>query len=101
MITCEKCQKKFMADYQQGYPGHCDPPSSLIAYAVLFTVAAVVCGIVGIFIFRTVMFVLGCASIAGALLSLLNIPEARRVCEQSGGGVCPSCGHKNEVKWNS
>jgi len=101
MITCGKCQKKFMADYQQGYPGHCDPPSSLIAYAVLFTVVAVVCGTIGIFVFRAVMFVSGCAFIAGALLSLLNIPEARRVCEQSGGGVCPACGHKNEVKWNS
>src|SRR5688572_8756240 len=101
MITCGKCQKKFMADYQQGYPGHCDPPSSLMTYAVLFTVVAMVCGVVGIFIFRAVMFVLGGGFIVGALMSLLNISEARRVCEQSGGGVCPSCGHKNEVRWNS
>ncbi len=59
MITCEKCQKKFLANYQQGYPGHCDPPSSLIAYAVLFTVIAIVCGIAGIFVIRTVMFLIG------------------------------------------
>ncbi len=101
MVTCEKCQKKFMADYQQGYPGHCDPPSSLIAYAVLFAILAVVCGIIGIFVFRTIMFAIGCAFVGGALLSLFNIAEARRVCEQSGGGVCPSCGHKNEIRWNS
>jgi len=91
-----------MADYQQGYPGHCDPPSSLIAYAVLFVVVATVCGIVGIFVFRSVMLlIIGCAFVGGALLSLFHIPEARRVCEQSGGGVCPSCGHKNEVRWTS
>jgi hypothetical protein len=55
----------------------------------------------GIFIFRPVMFVLGGAFAVGALLSLSQIPEARRVCQQSGGGICPFCGHKNEVKWNS
>ncbi len=101
MITCNNCQKKFMADHQQGYPGHCDPPSSLITYAVMFTIVALVCGVIGIFVFRAVMLVIACALVAGALLSLLNIPEARRLCEQSGGGACPSCGHKNEVRWNS
>jgi hypothetical protein len=101
MITCEACKKTFMADYQQGWPGHCDPPSSLISYAVSFAAIAIVCGIVGVYVFRTAMLVLACAFSAGTLLSLFNIPEARRVCEQSGGGVCPSCGHKNQVKWNS
>jgi len=100
-MTCEKCHTKFPADQNQGYPGHCDPPSSLITYAVLFTVVAAVFGLIGIFIVRMFMFVLGCAFLAGALMSLFNIPEARRVCEQHAGGVCPSCKHRNKVRWNS
>jgi hypothetical protein len=100
-MTCEKCHAKFEADQNQGYPGHCDPPSSLIAYAVLFTLVAAVFGLIGIFVFRMFMFVLGGAFIVGALMSLANIPEARRVCEQHDGGVCPSCGHRNEIRWNS
>ncbi len=90
-----------MADHNQGYPGHCDPRSSLFAYAIIFTIVAVVLGGIGIFVFRLFMFVIGGAFLAGALISLSNIPEARRVCEQSDGGVCPSCGYKNEVKWYS
>ena len=100
-MTCVKCQTRFPADQNQGYPGHCDPPSSLIAYSVLFTLAAALFGVIGIFVVRTVMFALSVGFVAGALMSLGNIPEARRVCEQHGGGICPSCGHKNEVKWYS
>ena len=101
MITCEKCQHEFMADYQQGYPGHCDPPSSLISYAVLFLVIAGLLGVVGYWIRSPVLFAVLGAFVAGAFDSLTSIPEARRVCESSGGGVCPSCGHKNQVKWTS
>jgi asparagine N-glycosylation enzyme membrane subunit Stt3 len=90
-----------MADYQQGYPGHCDPPSSLITYAILFISVAIVFGIIGLFVFRAVMLPIGFLFIYGALLSLSGIPEARRVCERSGGGICPACGHENPVKWNS
>jgi hypothetical protein len=35
------------------------------------------------------------------LLSVSGIPQARRTCEHAGGGICPACGHKNEVKWYS
>jgi hypothetical protein len=90
-----------MADYQQSYPGHCDPPSALVAYAILFTLVAVLCGVIGVFVFRAAMFSFAGAFMVGALLSLTGIPEARRVCEQSGGGICPSCSYKNEVAWNS
>jgi len=100
-MTCEKCHTKFPADQNQGYPGHCDPPSSLIAYAVLFTLVAAVFGLIGIFVFRMVMFVLAGAFLVGALMSLANIPEAREVCERHDGGVCPSCKHRNKIRWNS
>jgi hypothetical protein len=100
-MTCEKCHARFIADQNQGYPGHCDPPSSLIAYAVLFVIVAAVLGIIGVFVLRTIMFAVAAAFVMGALLSLSNIPEARRVCEQNNGGICPSCGHHNEVKWYS
>jgi len=101
MITCEKCRAEFMADRYIGYPGHCDPPNSLLAYAILFGVAAVIFGIISIFAARMIMVGCAAAFLAGALLSLLHIPEARRLCDESGGGICPSCGHKNEVKWYS
>ena len=100
-MTCEKCNARFPADQNQGYPGHCDPPSSLIVYAVLFTLVAVVFGVIGIFFLRTFMFLIGAAFLGGALISLTHIPEARRVCERHNGGVCPSCGHRNKVRWNS
>lgn len=101
VMTCEKCQAKFAADRNQGYPGHCDPPSALIAYAVLFTLVAAMFGLLGIFFLRLFMFVMGGAFLGGALMSLAGIPEARDVCERTDGGVCPSCGHRNKVKWNS
>jgi hypothetical protein len=105
MITCEKCQTEFSAHGVQGYPGGTDPPGSHIVYAVFFAVAGIICGVVGIFLrillLRTTMFALAVALIAGALLSLSAIPEARRICERAGGGICPACGHKNEVKWYS
>jgi len=95
-MKCEKCQAEFMADQNQGYPGHYDPPSSLIAYAVFFTLVAALFGVIGIFVLQTVMFAIVAAFLAGVLLSLWNIPEARSVCEQTGGGICPSCGHKTK-----
>jgi len=100
-MTCEKCHTKFPADQNQGYPGHCDPPSSLIAYAVLFAAVAAVFAVIGIFWFRKILFVAGGVFLFGALLSLTHIPEARRVCERHDGGLCPSCGHRNKVRWNS
>src|SRR5690348_12615158 len=100
-MTCEKCNTKFEADQNQGYPGHCDPPSSLIAYAILFTLVAVVFGVIGTFFLRTLCFIIGGAFLGGAVISLANIPEARRVCEQHDGGVCPSCKHRNKIRWNS
>ena len=101
MITCENCRTEFSAHGTQAYPGGTDPPASHIVYAVLFGAAGIVCLVVALFVFRTAMLALGIAAIVGALFSLSAIPEARRVCEQAGGGVCPSCGHRNEVKWNS
>ena len=100
-MTCEKCNREFAADQNQGYPGHCDPPSSLIAYAVLFALVAAVFGACGIFFWRTFMFTIGGAFLAGTLVSLAYIPEARRVCERHDGGVCPACGHRNKVRWDS
>lgn len=100
-MTCEKCHAKFAVDRNQGYPGHCDPPSALIAYAFVCALVAAVFGVLGVFFFRLFMFVLSGAFFVGALLSLLGIPEARDVCEQTGGGVCPSCGYRNKVRWNS
>jgi len=100
-MTCEKCQTEFPADQNQGYPGHCDPPSSLIAYAVLFASVAGVLGVIGIFFLRTFMLVAGGALLIGALVSLANIPESQRVCERHDGGVCPSCKHRNKIRWNS
>ena len=90
-----------MADHCQGYPGHCNPPASLLAYAGLFMVAASMCAVVGLFAIRRVMFTIAVALMVGAAMSLGGIPESRRVCERSGGGICPSCGQKNEVKWYS
>jgi hypothetical protein len=90
-----------MADHTQGYPGHVDPPGSLVTYAGLFAIVSIGCFLLGQFYFRAAMFLLGLAFIAGALMSLMFVPRARRFCEQHGGGVCPSCGHKNQVRWNS
>jgi hypothetical protein len=101
MITCEKCKTEFSAHGVQGYPGGTDPPGSHVVYAVLCGVAGLACLTVGLFVFRTVMFALAIGAIVGALFSVSSIPEARGICEQAGGGVCPSCGHKNEVKWYS
>jgi hypothetical protein len=101
MVTCEKCRSQFMADRNIPYPGHCDPPGSLLVYAALFGIVAAVCGTVGIFVFRNVMLVIAAAFIVGAVVSLSMMPEARRVCQQSGGGTCPTCGHENKVTWYS
>jgi hypothetical protein len=101
MITCERCRSQFTADRNIGYPGHCDPPGSLLVYSVMFGIVAAVCGTVGIFVLRGVMLPLAAAFLVGALASLSKISEARRVCEQSGGGSCPSCGHVNKVTWSS
>src|SRR3990170_2587301 len=101
MITCEKCGTEFVAHGRQAYPGGTDSPASHIAYAVIFGVAGVVCGIIGIFVFHTVMFALAIASIGGDLFSITAIPESLRICRQSGGGICPSCGCDNEVTWHS
>jgi len=101
MITCEKCRTEFSAHGTQAYPGGTDPPASHIVDAVFFGVAGVGCLVVALFVFRIAMLGLGIAAILGALFSLSAIAEARRVCEQAGGGVCPSCGHRNEVKWYS
>lgn len=84
-MTCEKCLANFPADQNQGYPGHCDPPSALIAYAVFFAIVAAVFGVMGIFFLRTVMLAVGGAFLVGALVSLGSIPEAQRVCERSDG----------------
>jgi hypothetical protein len=101
MITCDKCKTQFRADYTQGYPGHCDPPTSLLAYSILFLVVGLICIGIGIFILRLVMFSVALAFAGGALMSLTSIPEARRVCERSGGGVCPACGTQSPVTWRS
>jgi hypothetical protein len=47
------------------------------------------------------MLVLAFAFIAGSLISLSGIPESISACERTGGGVCPSCGHKNKIMWYS
>jgi hypothetical protein len=101
MVRCEKCDAQFMADRNIGYPGHCDPPGSLLVYAALFGIAAGVCGTIGVFALRSVMLVLAAAFAIGAALSISKMPESRRVCQQSGGGICPTCGHENEVTWYS
>lgn len=101
MITCQQCQTRFHADYQQGYPGHCDPPSALLTYAVLLSAAAGVVGLISLFALRTVMLTLAGSLLAGAVLSLSHIGECRRVWEETGGGICPKCNHKNDVKWYS
>ena len=101
MITCEKCGSEFVAHGTQTYPGGTDAPGSHIVYAASLGIAGIACIIAGVFVLRTIMFALGIAGIVGALLSLLGIPEARRLCEQAGGGICPNCGHTNEVKWHS
>jgi hypothetical protein len=101
MITCEKCRSQFTADRNVGYPGHCDPPGSLLVYAAVFGIVAVLCGSVALFMFRNVMLALAAAFLFGALASLGRIPESCRVCEQSGGGNCPACGHENKITWRS
>src|SRR4051794_5580035 len=102
MVTCEKCASQFPVDRNIPYPGHCDPPGSYLIYSGLLGVLAAVCGAVGVFVFRNVMFVLAAAAfLVCALNSLCTIPEARRLCEQSGGGSCPSCGHANKITWYS
>ena len=101
MITCANCQAEYEADYASGYPGHVDAPGSYAAKAILCGYIAIGCGVAAIFVFRRVLSVVGVAFVAGALISLAYIPQARRHCEQNGGAVCPTCGHKNEVKWNS
>lgn len=101
MITCEKCRAEFRADRNIGYPGHCDPPGSLVAYAALFLIAAGICFCVSLFALRSVMLALTGALVFGAIFSLVHIPEALRVCEQSCGGECPSCGHMNKITWYS
>jgi hypothetical protein len=90
-----------MPDRNIGYPGHCDPPGSLMVYSAVFGIVAALCGTVALFMFRNVMLVLAAAFLVGALLSLSKISESRRVCERSGGGTCPSCGHENKVAWRS
>ncbi len=101
MITCEKCKAEFRADHNQGYPGHVDSPGEHVAYAVLFSIVGLLLLGIGIFALRRIMFTLGFSCLAGALFSLAAVPGARKHCEAAGGGVCPSCGQKNEVKWNS
>src|SRR5690242_4563697 len=98
-MKCRNCRTIFAADQNQGYPRHCDPPSSLIAYAILFVMAAVAFSALGVFVLRPYMLAIGAAFLSGALMSLTGIPEARRVCEQHDGGVCPSCKHRNRVNW--
>jgi hypothetical protein len=101
MVRCEKCGSQCRADRNIGYPGHCDPPGSLLVYAALFGIGAAICGTVGIFAVRSVMLVLAAAFAAGAVLSISKMTESRRVCQQSGGGACPTCGHENEITWYS
>ena len=90
-----------MADRNIGYPGHCDPPGSLLTYAAVFGIVAVLCAAAALFMFRNVMLALAAAFLYGALASFSKIPESQRVCEQSGGGNCPVCGHGNKVTWRS
>ena len=101
MIMCEKCRSQFSADRNVGYPGHCDPPGSLLLYATVFGIVAALWGCVAVFMFRNVMLALAAAFLWGALTSLTSISESRRVCEQSGGGNCPVCGHENKITWRS
>lgn len=101
MITCEKCRTEFMADYTQPYPGHTDPPGAHIAYAIIFGLIGTVSVCTGIFVFRTLLFAIGFSCLIGALMSFFRISEARAVCERTGGGVCPCCGHQNPVRWYS
>lgn len=100
-MTCEKCNHRFPADQNQGWPGHCDPPSKLIAYAKWFTLIAVICGALGLYFRIKFMVVFGWLFLVGAGYSLMHISEARDVCERHDGGVCPSCGHRNKVTWTS
>ena len=101
MITCEKCGSQFMADRNISLPGHCDPPGSFLAYSAVFGVVSALCATIAVFALRSVMLVLAGSFLVGAMISLSRIREARRVCEQSGGGVCPSCGYANKVTWYS
>ena len=101
MITCEKCRSQFAADRNIGYPGHCDPPNALLTYSVAFGIVAAACAAVGVFAFRGVMFSVAAAFLFGALAALIRVREARELCERSGGGNCPSCGHANQVTWHS
>lgn len=101
MITCSKCRRAYEADYASGYPGHVDAPGSYVAKAILFGLIAAVCGVTAIFVFHRPLGAMALAFLIGALISLAYIPEALRECEHNGGAVCPSCGHRNEVKWNS
>ena len=90
-----------MADQNQGYPGHCDPPGSLVANSVVFAVLAALLVAIGVFVLRTVMFAFAIAFVCGSFLSLSGIRESIRVCKRHGGGICPSCGDENEVRWYS
>ncbi len=101
MIACAKCRTEFEADYAIGYPGHVDAPGSYLAKAILCGYVAVGCGAASFLIFQQVLRAVALAFVLGGIISLAYIPQARSHCERSGGGVCPSCGHKNEVKWNS
>ena len=101
MITCTKCEAGIEADYAIGYPGHCDAPGSYVAKAILCGYVAIGCGGVSFLIFHVFLRVIAFAFVLGGLISLMYLPTSRRRCERSGGGVCPSCGHTNEVKWNS
>lgn len=101
MITCAKCQESFEGDYRIGYPGHVDSPGSYLHKAGFCGLVAAGFGIAGLFLFRHVLFTLAAAFLIGAMMSLIYLPQARAGCEKSGGGVCPACGHQNEVRWNS
>jgi hypothetical protein len=101
MVTCEQCGTEFTAHGVQSYPGGTDPPASHLAYAIILGLSGLLLGIAGLFVFRLFMFGLAIACVAGALSSLAAIPGARRICERAEGGICPSCGHKNPVRWCS
>lgn len=101
MIVCEKCHTEFQADHTQGYPGHVDPPGSLLRYCVIFLSIGLVSFIAGLFARSIILAILGFACVGGSVVALMDVPQARRECERMGGGTCPQCGHKNEVKWNS
>ena len=100
-MKCTNCCKDFAVDRHVGYPGHVDPPGSYAAYIVICLVLLVIFG--ALYLVFDHLWMLYVAGLAGfvAMMSFFQIGEAKRVCADSGGDVCPHCEHKNVLTWRS